>query len=176
MSNDLSEATIRAAQVEDAVDQGLGELTPEQQDQLSKALFPDTHTDKVKVLDKERVLRPLPLKYSREINARLKPFHEKITGAFKGQDVDVEEQELADDLVSVALILAARYNFEDVVAALQEEELTVDEIQAFVVTQVNLQQKNDFLLTPLRFLVGLLQRREIAMTQLQSQNIVSGLV
>ena len=163
-------------QVEEAVIDGLNELTAEQQEQLSKALFPDTHTDKVTVLDKERVLKPLPLKHSREINARLKPFNDKLKSAQKGGNVDVDEQELANDLVAVAEILAKRYGFEDVSTALAEEELTVNEIQAFVVTQVNLQQKNDFLLTPLRFLVGLLQRREIAMATLQSglQSTVSG--
>jgi len=156
-------------QVDEAVEQGLAELTPEQQEQLSKALFPDTHTEKVMVLGKERTLKPLPLKFSREINARLKPFNDKLKQAQQGGDAETTEQELADDLVAVAEILAKRYDFEDVVAGLKEEELTVDEIQAFVVTQVNLQQKNDFLLTPLRFLVGLLQRREIAMVQLQNQ-------
>lgn len=164
-------------QVEDAVSQGLGELTPEQMDQLSKALFPDTHTDKVEILGIERVLKPVPLKYSREINARLQAFNDNLKAAQGGAEVNVSEDQLANDLVGCATILAKRYGFEDIVTGLAEEELTVDEVQAFVVTQVNLQQKNDFLLTPLRFLVGLLQRREIAMVQLQAlQSTVSGQV
>ena len=178
MSNDLSEATLRAAQVEDLVQEGLAGLTAEQHENLSKALFPSTHTDKVDVLGKERVLTPIPLKYSREINARLKPFNDKLRSATKGADVDVDEQELANDLLAVSLILAKRYGFEDLAQAITDEEVTTDEIQAFVVTQVNLQQRNDFLLTPLRFLVGLLQQREIMtmslLSPLQSTNSGQG--
>lgn len=139
-------------------------LDQKQKDNLSKALFPDTDTEHWKVLDVERTFKPLPIKYSKQINAALKPFFDKIQLAQKpGTDVDIDMGDCADDLVRVATIICQRYGWEDILEALKAEELTVDEIQGLVVRQTEVQQRNDFLLMSLRALVEVFQGIEMSM-------------
>lgn len=157
--------------VQEAVALAEAALTDEQREQLSKALFPDSDTTSVTVYGKTRELTPLPLKYSRQINSKLTAFNTALKKAQAGGDAEVTEEQLADGLVSVAKIIATKNDWSDLQEALEEEEVLMDEIQALVVCQTEVQQRNDFLLTPLRVLVTLLRKREIlTVTLLQSTN------
>ena len=158
-------------------------LSDEQREMLSMALFPDTHTNIVRVLEKERTLRPLPIKWAKQVHAVLAPFHEAIEKAgVKEGDTDLSkveetqtEVELLELLIRVGRVLATYYKWEDVVEALDEEELTVEELQELVVTQQNLQSANDFLLMGLRVLVGVMQQAEIQSVRMMT-TLTSGII
>ena len=174
MSTDLTGAADKADTIELDITEGVEALTPEQREQLSASLFPDTHTDKVMVLGKERLLRPLPIKYSKQINVLLSSFQKMVAASQSGVAAEAIEIDLLTHVVGVCGVLAKFYEWEDVQAALDEEEMQLKELQSLIVHQVHLQEMNDFLLMPLRVLVGVMQQSEIAMIRLQS--IFSGLV
>jgi hypothetical protein len=155
---------IEADSFEDALDQVLSlesHLTSEQRSQLSKVLFPDTHTDKVKLLGKERTLRPLTIKFSRRIHEALLPFNDKARKASEDETVFRLDGDIVEALYSAARILSEYYGWEDVPKAVAEEDVMIDELQLLVNVQQRLQGDNDFLLAPLRVLIKLMQTREI---------------
>lgn len=141
-------------------------LSDDQQKALSKALFPQTHTGKVTVLGKERTLRPLTIKYARQLNAHLQAFQDKVSeGADEEKVVDLD---LLDTVLSACTVIAQFYGWEDVLKAVEEEDCELTEMQGLVVAQTNLQDSNDFLLMGLRLLVVVMQQAEIEMTHLQN--------
>lgn len=169
---DLSEATVNAQQIEQSVIQRTQQLTDEQRKNLSKVLFPDSHTDTFDVLGKTRTLRPLPIKYSRQVNEVLSVFQAKLDQGLNSSEVT--DINLLDSLLSVVDKLCDFYKWEDIKEELDDGEvLQVTDLQRIVVNQVALQEANDFLLMPLRVLVGMMRHVEIEMTNLQ--NIYSGL-
>lgn len=151
-----------------------GALSEEEQEQLSKALFPDTHTDEVEVLGVERTLRPLPVKYARKVHSLLHPISTAVEEAGtekkskkKGTDLDTQ---LLDGCLKAAKVLCDFYGEEwaDLKEALATEEIQFDEVQALLVQQAALQKANDFLLTPLRIVVGTMRFAEVAAIQYMS--------
>jgi hypothetical protein len=141
-------------------------LSPEDQKNLSKALFPDIDTVSVSILGKERLLRPLPLKYSKIINSIVSPIVEdmekdnKSDGPKKSYDLT-----LVNALKQVMKILSKFYGW-GIEADLEDEEnLTIAELQAVASLQVRLNGTNDFLLVPLRSIVTTMQLYEMAATQ-----------
>ncbi len=164
-----TEATT--ASIEHKMRERLDALTEEQQEQLSKALFPETHTAKVTLCDKERMLRPLPVKFSRQINVKLSQFQKLVA---EGQsDTKVVDIDLLDTMLETCTVLATFYEWEDVLEKIVEEEIYMPELQELLVQQTYLQDTNDFLLMPLRILVVVMQQAEIEMIHLQ--NTFSGL-
>lgn len=135
---------------------------------LSKVLFPDTHTDKVTLLGKERTLKPVPVKIARQINAATVAIANRINAAFAGDGSIAEDQlnkpldePVTTALMTVTKVLADYYEWLDVKFAAESEDLTLTEVQALAVTQVRLNENNDFLLSPLRTLIASLQIIEI---------------
>lgn len=167
---DLTNSTARAFQINEHIAGRTKILTDEQRQQLSQALFPDTHTDKVTLVGKERTITPLPVKVSRKLNAMLQGLQAKLE---EGEGVKVVEINLIDSVLEVADCLASFYGWEDVIEAIKEEEVMLPELQSLIVQQLTLQEMNDFLLMPLRLLVGIMQQAEIEMLNMQS--IFSGL-
>lgn len=157
---------------EAAIAQTFGEkflaLSKDEQASLSKVLFPDTHTETVEVLGVKRKLRPLPLKNTRVLNEILLPIAKKInSGNLQKQVTDVTEDVLSV-LTETAQSLAQYYKWEDVLAALKEEELSLTELQAIAVMQQRLNGANDFLLAPLRVVVRQMQIQEVTVVKFNS--------
>ncbi len=169
---DLSSATDQVQALEAHISERTQILTEEQRKMLSKALFPESHTDKVSLLKKERFITPLPIKISRKISTLLSDFQAKVEGA--EVSTNAVDLDLLTYLLEISKTLAEFYKWEDVLEALQTEDLTVTELQHLIVQQLNLQETNDFLLIPLRVLVGIMQQAEIEMVNMQS--IFSGQV
>jgi hypothetical protein len=155
-----------SAVAEAQMQERLEALTDEQKGQLSKALFPDTHTEKVTVCGKDRTLRPLTIKYSRQLNVKLQGFQDKVAeGEDSSKVVDID---LLDTVLEAVNVLCTFYEWEDVLQKVADEDCELTELQGLLVQQVNLQDMNDFLLMPLRLLVVLMQMAEIEMFHLQS--------
>lgn len=171
MSADLTDQKSAAQVIEQGVLQRRSALSPDQDAALSKVLFPDTHTDKVTLLGVERTLRPLPVKYSRLLNTCLQDFQLRVEkGLVEEGTTDVN---LLDQLLMVVDHLSDFYKWEDVKKELAElEQITTGDLQRVVVNQAALQEANDFLLMPLRVLIGMMRHVEIEMSLYQ--NISSG--
>lgn len=140
----------------------LRQLSSEDQKNLSKVLFPDIDTETVSVLGKDRILRPLPLKYARMVNTIVSP----LVGELQNEKGDGIKKDYNDPIVSVlkqvGKILNKFYGWGIDVELEDEEKLTVSELQALMTVQVRLNGTNDFLLGPLRYLVMMMQVHEVA--------------
>lgn len=138
---------------------------------LSKALFPDSHTDTVELLGLKRTLRPLPVKYAKQLFELFFPFTKALDESTKGTP---QESTMSLDgpiltaMFKQAEILAKYYKWDDVLKAAQEEELTLTELQSLSSVQSELNRSNDFLLGPLRIAIRLMQIAEIMNLKFQS--------
>lgn len=154
-------------------------LSEEQQANLSKALFPDTHTEFVEVMGVTRTLRPLPVKFARRLHALLKPVAAKIeahTGdAQKSGPAPDLDTPLLDGCMKAAKVLCTFYgdDWADLKEALDKELIQFTDVQALLVQQAALQNANDFLLSPLRIAVGTM--RFVEMGTIQYLSMFSGL-
>jgi hypothetical protein len=137
-------------------------LNEEETQALSKALFPDSHTAEVTLLGKKRDLRPLPLKYARQLNTAIKPYSEAFQNALMSNATIKLDEEVLEVLQKSAVILADYYNWEDVKVAVPEDGLSLSELQALASTQTQLNGVNDFLLSPLRVCIRTMQVFEVA--------------
>lgn len=173
---------IAASSFEDALDQVLAveaSLTEEQRSQLSKVLFPDTHTDEVDFAGAQRTLRPLTIKFSRRLDSALLPFHEKVRKAAEAEIPFQVDQDIVDALYIAVGILSEFYGWSDVLKKIAEEDVLLEELQILVVQQQHLQGDNDFLLGPLRVLIKfmqtleILQRRIVPLTRNSSDTLPS---
>lgn len=159
-------ANEHAAVLSNVVSDRSGILTEEQRQQLSKALFPDTYTDEVEVCGKQRKIRPLTIKPARVISSLLESFQTLVNEAQVSKSPI--EIDVLKNILSVCSVLAGYYKWEDVKAKIEEEDVSLSELQLLIVQQVRLQDSNDFLLNGLRTLVGVMQVHEITALHLQS--------
>lgn len=159
-----TEATT--ASVELQMQERLNQLSSDQRKQLSLALFPETHTDQVTVCGKERKIRPLTVKYSRQLNVKLQAFQDLVQES--KDDTKVVDVDLLDTILEAVVVLATFYEWEDVKQKVADEDCYLPELQTLLVQQANLQDMNDFLLMPLRILVVVMQQAEVEMIFLQS--------
>lgn len=150
-------------------------VSAEESEQLSKVLFPDTDTTSVTLLGSERQLRPLPIKYSKQIHALLEPVGKKIAQALTlptEQEPlvgpDIPHEEIVKALQEVAKVCATFYNWAEVKEAAEKEELSLSELQSLAVTQSEVSGRNDFLLGPLRLVIKALQIQEVVILKFQN--------
>jgi hypothetical protein len=143
-------------------------LNTEERERLSKALFPDTHTETIEVLGIERELRPLPIKWARKLHSITSPVAVKIQNSINSKKQQEFDVQLLDASMKAATMLAQFYGWEDVEEALKEEEILMDDVQILLVEQATLQRANDFLLNPLRVVLGGRRLAEVGMIQFQS--------
>ena len=145
-------------------------LDEQKQQMLSKVLFPETLTDTVTVLGKERTLHPLPIKWTKKLHARLSPVTDKITKAQGDPTVNIDyTEDLCNGLMQAVLVLCEFYkDWDDIVEAIKEEEVLVQELQELVVTQRSVQGTSDFTFQSCSVMVGLMQLSEIGVTLLMS--------
>lgn len=160
------------ATLERLADASLSSLSFDERESLSKALFPETHTERITLLGKERLLRPLPIKFSRKIHALTKPLIDKFggNGAMPEAEVGQYDETIYSNLREVAKTVAEFYgeSWNDVVAAVNDEMISLVELEQIALEQVHLNSVNDFLLRPLRVLMRFLQATEIMQTKAES--------
>lgn len=170
------EVVVQGLNFEDALNQVLtleGSLTEEQRASLSKVLFPDTHTTKIKLGEKDRELRPLTIKYARQLHAAALPFVRAATAAAESDVAFSLDDDIVNTLKNATQILASYYGWDDVQKMLEEEDFTTSELQNLVVRQQLLQGDNDFLLGPLRILIKVMQVREILQARVTNSHLKS---
>lgn len=148
-------------------------LSEDEQESLSKVLFPDTHTSSVELLKIPRDIRPLPVKAAQRLKALVAPITKQIERAMQATEKDPNVDYDADGpilevLERTAGFLADYYNWEDVRAAVKGDGLTMTEYQALVVSQVHINGANDFSVAPLRTVVRLMQLTEMLAVRFQS--------
>lgn len=148
-------------ELEQAKQEALEQLSLEEEEMLSKVLFPKTHTENVTLLGQRRKVHPLPIKVARQVHAAMKP----VSAKFNDDSDEDFTDELIDSLMDTARVLADFYKWEDVIKALDEESLTNSEIQSLIVAQNEIQGTNDFLLTPLRLAIAMMQLVEVGAVQ-----------
>jgi hypothetical protein len=136
---------------------------------LSKVLFNET-TDKVKLLDKERTLRPIPIKYAKQISAKLIPFSLEVQEAFNKQEAKDLNAGMMAALTDAANIIASFYKWDDVLKAISDEEITTAEMQSLCISQVNLNGNNDFLLRPLSLVIEMMRMIEAMSLKFKSMS------
>ena len=145
-------------------------LTDAERAKLSKVLFPETHTNKITVLGKDRELRPLSIKYSRKLNSLLDPLTKRVEKAQKEEQDIVIDEDILKALMSTAECLCEFYgeSWNDIYKAVKEEEIPQVDLEAIAYTQQDLNGVNDFLLQPLRAIIHMLKFREIATAKMES--------
>lgn len=163
------------------IDFGLDQMSDAEREKLSKALFPETHTDTVKVLGKERLLRPLTIRYARVVNKLLQPYLDRIDKQVSDEPLDansldekkkaLEESEITlKYLLRLAGTLAEFYgkDWEDIKEAVSNEDISLVELEDVAVQQAHLNSVNDFLLVPLRTLIRILRWEEMRNAKLET--------
>ena len=149
------------AQISSTLTKLQSELSPEEKAGLSSVLFPDEHITHVFVLGARRELRPLTIKWARKLRAVMQPYAKKLDEATKKVEVVDIDMDLLDGLKDACRVLGEHYGWEDIIKAVEEDDLTMTEIQSIVAAQVKLQGENDFLFIPLRVAVMVMQAVEI---------------
>jgi hypothetical protein len=155
---------VEAGSFEEALNQALeieNALDPDQRKNLSKVLFPDTHVAELLFAGEQRKLRPLTVKFSRRMHEALIPFSEKAKEAAISETPYDVDPDMLKALYDMANILAEYYGWEDVPGKVATEDVLLSELQSLAVNQQELQGENDFLLSPLRIVIKLMQTREI---------------
>ena len=136
-------------------------LTEGEKSDLSKVLFPDMHNKEIFLLGKVREFRPLVVKWSKKLRGIMQPYAKQLDSAVKSIEITDIDLELLEGIQKSARLIAQVYGWEDIEKAIDEEDLTTSEVQSIVVTQLNLQGENDFLLIPLRVACMVMQAVEI---------------
>lgn len=155
-------------QLDELLNLDVANLSEEQQSLLSQVLFPDTHTNKVVFAGSERELRPMTVKWSRKVHATLKPFNQKAAAAAQSEELYSLDDDLTEALYGMARHLSEYYQWEDVPAKIDEEDILLEDLQRLAVEQQFLQGENDFLLAPLRAAIKLMQTREILLVKMKT--------
>ena len=155
--------------LEDALQEDVAKslLQLSDREKLSKALFPDTHTKEVELLGITRQLRPVPLKVAKQLETALMPVSMKLANELAKTEADVGPLVISA-LSKAGRILATYYNWQDVQKGLDEEDLSVTELQMLASVQAQLNGENDFLLGPLRVILKVNQLHEIIARKFQS--------
>jgi len=152
-----------------AIDYLYNTLTQDEKDNLSKVLFPNTHTKQLNILGKVRDLEPLTVKWSKQLRSAMQPYAKALETAIKDPNkVEDQDMQLLDGISHCCRILCAKYGWDDIRQALDDDELTTSDLQAIAVAQLNLQGENDFLATPLRVACMVMRTAEIQSLRLQT--------
>jgi hypothetical protein len=157
-----NEALELEQKLQQELDLSLSALSSDQLSKLSAVLFPETHTDKVNLCGRMRILKPLTVKWIRKVHAASKPLAEKALKANQEQKVFDIDEPLAECLFTVTGILADAYGWDDVKTKVAEEDILLEEMQDVINRQQELNNTSDFLLSPLRVLLTVMKAAEVA--------------
>lgn len=157
-------------QAETAVRQAFPELEKvSEEDRQRMVLFPATHNKTVEFLGEERTLRPLTAKWAKQLHAALLPFQKIVEAAQRGEDVVDIDDDLFNGLVKGGALVAEFYGWESAQKKIAEHDFLVSELQELLMTQAQLNGENDFLLSPLRSLLTVMQIAGVLQNQYQTQ-------
>lgn len=143
----------------------LGAAHPDVREMLSKVLFPDELVESVNVLGVNRFLRPLPIKWSKKLYARLQPVTDVVSSLQNDKSVNKDfTLQMVEALEDAVRVLCDYYKWDDVLQAIDAEEILIVDLQNLVVAQRSIQGTSDFTFTPCSLLVGMMQVAEIGTT------------
>lgn len=174
MSDSVSQTDVEASrdqeqEVEKLFAEQFLTLADDDAAKLSKVLFPTTHSKSVEFCDKTLELHVVPIKVAKKLFSLLQDFVKKHESALKTPEVVSLDQDVTNGMFRVAKELATHYKWDsDIVAKINDEDVSVSDLQSLCYVQQNLNGANDFLLSPLRVLVRLMQVHEIANTKFQN--------
>jgi hypothetical protein len=148
-------------------------LTEEERARLSRVLFPQTDTTEVTLLGKTRELHPLPIKAAQRLKKALTPMNKELQAGIELTEKDPKAEYDAQDAIlrsleKTAEILAEFYGWTDIQEALSKDGISITELQALAVTQVEVNGSNDFLLDGLRTVVRWMRLAEMMSAHFQS--------
>lgn len=126
-----------------------------------RILFPEGKVLKASLCGETVELRPLPIKWAKQLSARLsdviKQFGEEDKKKLKAfqEKADIE---IVDALLDCMVIMAQFYELEDVERESIEKVMSVTEVKALVLAQAQINEDDDFLLMPLQAIIGVLSQ------------------
>jgi len=149
------------------------EKTEELEDQI---LFPTGR--KVRFMGVEIEVRPMPIKYAKEVNMRMKPARKGLRSLLKlGLKVDSQgkldlsslaaagdhldslydlDSKIADSLLEAAAALSKAYGYEWTIDQISENT-SLPDLLHFLQVQMEVQSQEDFLLKPLQGVMALIE-------------------
>lgn len=131
---------------------------PELLDMLSRdeketlVLFPETHTREAKLLGAQVTLRPLSISASKKISMKVAPLSaafEKLKAEPDAGSPDLDLNAI-DTLLDCVMIIAQFYRLDTITRERLEEEVSPEELLAFLNAQLSVNRENNFLLQNLR--------------------------
>ena len=180
-AEELAEDQEAAQVLAEQLGEGLIRLSPDEEKYLSKVLFPESDPTPLEVLGIERIIHPLPLKYTKQIGALVRPYakilqkammtgddKEDVVNTDAAQVIGSAEEDVVAALSEAVKVMATHYKWSDVVTAVQEEELSLTDLQSLATRQLEANGHNDFLLGPLRTLILVMQVYEMMSLRFRS--------
>lgn len=165
---------------EPQVKQESKDLTDEQISDLSdEVMHPELGGREVKFLNQTFTMVPLPISFSKRISKLIRPVMQKVASVAKLAEKDpeaaVEDNPLDDQAVGAMVqavgIMLQFYRLDHLVPLQKvEDEVTVTSLYDFLMAQMELNGKNDFLLQPLRMLLSIVRASSMAETQIAETN------
>lgn len=129
-----------------------------------RVLFPDSHGVKARICGKERELKPLPIKYAKRLSSKLQAIF-KLSNSQKKEDQQKWAEEadtmIADGLTGCLVDMAEFYKLEISKEAI-EAEMSLSEVKAIVAMQAEINDEDDFLLSSLQAILGIISAASLA--------------
>lgn len=169
---EIAMSTEVETQIQAHLGQELSKLSEDQK--LSLVLFPETHTNEVTIAGIKITLRPLPIKYTKMIFSALDPHTTGFKSLFVKPDkppaATVDKPDLNNEAI-VALqkagcLLADYYELPELKTKIQDEDVSLSDLENVLNEQQFINGTNDFLLSPLRLILTFLRLLEV--TQVNS--------
>lgn len=138
---------------------------------LSKVLFPETHTNDIQFYDKKRELHVVPLKVSKKVFSLVKEHATNLHNAIKEPEAEENKNKEMGPDIAEALLKASKEivkyyasketGWQECVKALEDEDVSLGDMQSLCNAQQQLNGANDFFFGPLRTVIRVCQTQEV---------------
>ena len=153
----------------------------------NRVLFPDGHSVKVEICGEKVELKPLPIGWAKKLSEKLqatlriqmvamtppdqiKQLDPALVESVSKDDIKKwrtsAESMMVDCLMDCVAVVAEAYELEGVDRETIENTLSVGEVKAIIMAQVEMNEEDDFLLQPLSAIVGVLSKTKEATQKL----------